>query len=148
MALREAPSRDRKIVPTFCLVLLVCALPLAAQQYSHLSGLILDSSDAGVPGAMVSVTNEDTGFRRVVYSRTDGGYMVASLEPGVYKITVRKPGFRTKIRFGVKLEVSQPARLDFALAVGSMQEAITVEGAPPLLNSADGSVGTLVERDE
>ena len=97
---------------------------------------------------MVSAINEDTGFRRIGYSRTDGGYTVASLEPGVYKITVRKPGFRTIIRFGVKLEVSQPARLDFTLAVGSMQEAITVEGAPALLNSEDGSVGTLVARDE
>jgi hypothetical protein len=127
---------------------LLCALPGSAQQYSHLSGLILDSSFAGVPGAIVSAINEETGFRRIGYSRTDGGYSVASLEPGLYKITVRKPGFRPVIQFGVKLEVSQSARLDFTLALGSMQEAITVEGAPALLNSEDGSVGTLVERDE
>ena len=68
----------------------------------------------------------------------------ASLQPGVYKITVRKAGFRTMIRFGVKSMKSQPARLDFKLAVGSMQETITVEGSPPLLNSEDASVGTLV----
>src|SRR4029078_9266708 len=142
MALREALCRDRKnLSAIFCVLLLLC-FPLAAQQYSHLSGLIRDASTAGVPGAMVSVINEDTGFRRIGYSRTDGGYTVASLEPGTYKIIVRKPGFRTAIRFGVKLEVSQPARLDVALAVGSMQEAITVEGAPALLNSEDGSVGT------
>jgi hypothetical protein len=130
------------------LALFLLALPLAAQQYTHLSGLILDSSEAGVPGSMVAVVNEDTGFRRIAWSRPDGGYTVSSLEPGVYKITVRKAGFRTVIRFGVKLDVSQPARLDFRLAIGSMQEAITVDGAPALLNSEDGSVGTLVGRDE
>ena len=149
MGLPGTASRNRRRASHLrSLFLLFAAFPLGAQQYSHLSGLILDISDAGVPGAMISAINEDTGFRRMGYSRGDGGYTVASLEPGVYKITVRKPGFRTIIRFGVKLEVSQPARLDFTLAVGSMQEAITVEGAPALLNSEDGSMGTLVARDE
>jgi hypothetical protein len=143
---RATPSRNGAL-DLVCL-LLFFASRLAAQQYSHLSGLILDPSEAGVPGAMISAINEDTGFRRIAYSRSDGGYTVASLEPGVYKITVRKAGFRTLMRFGVKIEVSQPARLDFTLPVGSMQEAITVEGAAPLLNSEDGSVGTLVARDE
>ncbi len=128
--------------------LLFCALSIPAQPYTHLSGLIRDSSEAGVPGAVVSVVNEDTGFRRLAESRPDGGYLVSALDAGLYKVVVRKPGFRTMIRFGVKLEVAQPARLDFTLAVGSMQEAITVEGGPALLNSEDGSVGTLVERDE
>ena len=68
--------------------------------------------------------------------------------PGVYKITVRKDGFRTLIRFGVKLSPSQPARADFKLVVGSVQETITVEGSTPLLHGEDASVGTLVGRDE
>jgi hypothetical protein len=132
MGLPGTASRNRRRASHLrSLFLFFAAFPLSAQQYSHLSGLILDISDAGVPGAMISAINEDTGFRRMGYSRGDGGYTVASLEPGFYKITVRKPGFRTLIRFGVKLEISQPARLDFTLAVGSMQEAITVEGAHP-----------------
>src|SRR5260370_34859099 len=97
---------------------LACGLTLAAKTYTHLSGLIRDASEAGVPDASVTVLNEDTGFRRVTISRTDGGYTVAALDPGVYKITVRKPGVRTVIRFAVKLEISQPARLAFTLAVG------------------------------
>src|SRR5579862_3639639 len=136
--------RGSPVVP----VLLFCVFSLHAQPYTHLSGLIRDISEAGVPGAVVSVVSEETGFRRVAETRPDGGYLVSALDAGLYKVVVRKQGFRTMIRFGVKLEVAQPARLDFMLAVGSMQEAITVEGGPALLNSEDGSVGTLVERDE
>ena len=146
MGLREAPCRDRKKYARLCLLL--CAAALNAQPSSHLSGLVLDSSSAGVPGASISVINEDTGFRRTAWSRTDGGYTVASLDPGIYKITVRKPGFLTAVKFGVKLETAQPARLDLTLTVGSMQESITVEGAAPMLHSEDGAVGTLVEREE
>jgi Carboxypeptidase regulatory-like domain/TonB dependent receptor-like, beta-barrel len=131
------------------LVLAVFAtLPLLADNYTHVSGLIVDPSAASVPGAIVTVVNEDTGLRRVTQSQSDGGYIVSSLQPGVYKITVRKPGFRTMIRFGVKLTESQPARADFKLVVGSLQETVTVEGSAPLLSSDDVSVSTLVNRDE
>ncbi len=131
----------------FLLVYLAGLFPSPAQQSTHLFGLILDPSNAGVPGATVSVVDEETGFRRVTRSQPDGGYVVSSLEPGVYKVTVRKEGFRAMVRFGVKLDVSQLARVDFTLPLGSMHEAITVEGGAPPLNSEDASVGTLVGRE-
>jgi hypothetical protein len=129
----------------FCLTSLA---PLYAQNYTLVTGIIQDASGASAPGALISVVNEDTGFRRVTQSRSDGGYVVSSLQPGSYKITVRKEGFRTAIRFGVKLNPSQPSRADFKLIVGSVQETVTVEGAAPLFNTEDASVGTLVGRDE
>src|SRR5262249_40965461 len=116
-------------------------------QYTHLSGLIRDQTDAAVPDASITAVHEETGFRRVTTSQSDGGYAIPSLQPGIYKLTVRKEGFRPLIQFGVKLEVAQPARFDFILTLGSTQEAITVEGTQPLLNSVDASVGTLISRD-
>jgi hypothetical protein len=120
---------------------------LTAQQHTHISGLIQDPSRAAVPGAAVSVVNEDTGFRRVTRSQSNGGYLVASLQPGLYKITVRKEGFRTLIRLGVKLDAAQPARLDFTLPLGSVHEVITVTGSLPLLNCEDASVGAVISRE-
>ncbi|MBL8215849.1 MAG: TonB-dependent receptor [Bryobacterales bacterium] len=128
-------------------VLFVAAVMLQGQQYTHLSGLIRDPVDAAVPEASIQIVNEETGFRRTTTTRPDGGYVIAALHPGLYKITVRKEGFRTLVRFGVKLDVAQPARVDFTLSLGSMQETITVEGTPPLIPSEDASVGTLVSRD-
>jgi len=97
------------------IICLIAGAGLRAQNFTHISGVVLDDSSASVPGAAVTVINEDTGFRRVTQSQPDGGYIVSSLQPGVYKITVRKDGFRTLIRFGVKLSPSQPARADFKL---------------------------------
>ncbi len=118
-----------------------------AQQYTHLSGLIRDPSGAVAPGAAVTVVNQDTGFRRVVRSQSNGRYVVAFLQPGLYKITVRKPGFRTLIRYGVKLDAGQPVQLDFRLVLGSVQEVITVSGRRDSIQAEDASLGTVVGRD-
>jgi hypothetical protein len=129
------------------LILLLAGGQAHAQHYTHLSGLIRDPSGAAVPGAAITATSDETGFRRFTQSGGDGAYVVASLYPGVYKITVRKPGFRTLIRFGVKLEAGRGLQLDFTLPLGSIEEEITVTGAPPLLNAEDAAVGILIERE-
>src|SRR5262249_60580057 len=110
---------------------------LRAQTYTHVSGLVLDASASSVPGATVTVVNEDTGFRRVCLSQPDGSYVVSSLQPGVYKITVRKVGFRTLIRFGIKLSQSQPAQVDWNLLGGSVQDTITGEDGAHLFHNED-----------
>jgi hypothetical protein len=127
---------------------LAVAAPLAAQRYTQLSGAILDPSEAAVPGASVTAVNQDTGFRRFAQSQPDGAYRFPSLEPGIYKITVRKEGFRTVVRFGVRLDALRPARLDFNLPVGSIEETITVEGTAPLLDAGEVSPGTVIARNE
>lgn len=123
-------------------------VPLRAQHYTYITGAIVDGSGASVPGTFITVVNEDSGTRRSALTEFDGGYVVSSLEPGSYKITVRKEGFRTMIRFGVKVAELRPARVDFKLVVGSVQETITVEGGAPLLDSEDAAVATVVGRDE
>ncbi|MBZ5593961.1 MAG: TonB-dependent receptor [Acidobacteriia bacterium] len=117
---------------------------LRSQPNTHLSGVICDPSTAAVAGAAVTVVNQDTGFRRLTSSQSDGSYAVVSLEPGLYKITVRHPGFHTLIRLGVRVDATQPARVDFNLPLGRMQESITVEDAPSVPLSEDTAVGTLI----
>src|ERR1041385_2685375 len=104
-----------------CLVFLTFTLPVVAQRSAYLYGRVWDPSEAAVTDAVVTVVNEETGFRRITQSQPDGEYVVSSLQPGIYKVTVRKDGFRTMIRFNVKVEVQQPARADFLLSVGAVQ---------------------------
>lgn len=133
---------------TALLAFLTLSPPAPAQRFAYVYGHIFDPSEAAVSDAMVTVVNEDTGFRRITQSQSDGEYVVSSLEPGIYKVTVRKDGFRTMIRFNVGLEIQRPGRADFKLSVGAVQETITVEGTAPLLGQEDASIGVRVFRDE
>ncbi|MGP8243641.1 MAG: carboxypeptidase regulatory-like domain-containing protein [Bryobacteraceae bacterium] len=131
--------------------MLACAgwvTPAAAQRDATLCGRILDASDSGIGGAQITAVNQDTGFRRQTESAGDGAYSIASLAPGSYKVTVRKDGFRTLVRFNVELVSDRAAVADFALPVGSVLETITVEGTPSPLDRMDVSVGTDFDRGD
>ncbi len=114
----------------------------------YVFGQVLDPSDAVVPGASVTVVNQETGFRRVTETGPSGSYAVAALQGGLYKITVRKEGFVGMMRFDVKVPPLQSARADFKLTVGAVQETITVEGASPVVTADDASIGVRVFQDE
>ncbi len=129
-------------------ILAVCSLPVSAQRYAGLYGRILDYFEGGIGQAAITVVNEETGFRRAAQSEPGGSYNIGLLTPGVYKITVRKEGFRSAVRFGVKLSSSAATRADFVLPVGSVEESITVYGNAPLLEQEDASAGRRLERDE
>src|SRR5690242_21566979 len=89
----------------------------AAQRFSSLNGRVLDTSYGGIADAAVTVTNQDTGFRRTTQSEAGGAYTVGSLQAGTYKITVRKEGFKSVAQFEVRVAGAAPTRADFVLEV-------------------------------
>ena len=121
----------------------LCATVCSAQN-AQVSGLIQDPSASKVAGAEITVRNEQTGGKRVATSNSDGYYCVFSLRPGDYRISVRATGFETIVRDDIKLDVSEKARLDFSLRIGDSHTEITVHGGPPLINTEDASVGTVL----
>jgi hypothetical protein len=133
---------------TIVLVCLAAAWPALGQRLALLSGRILDSSDAGIPEAAISLINEDNGFRRALQSQPDGTYSITSLQPGLYSLLVRKQGFRSVFRFGIRLEAAHPASLNVTLPVGSMTDTITVSGTPDPIDSTDATVTTLVPHSQ
>jgi len=119
-----------------------------AQPSGSVCGQIEDPSSAAVSGVAVTVVNEDTGFRHAALSSAEGSYCAAPLGPGLYKVTVRKEGFRAMIRFHVRVEGPQPARADFQLSLGSVLETITVEDSVSRRPEEDAAVITALGRED
>ena len=130
------------------LAYLIVATCAWAQRSAYVFGRIFDPSGAAVPQAALTVVDQESGFRRLTQSGIDGAYMVGSLEPGLYKVTVRKEGFVGMVRFDVKVSVLAPGFADFTLTVGAVQETITVEGTSPLVGQEESSIGVRVFRED
>jgi hypothetical protein len=130
-------------IGSICLV--ASASLVFGQATSRLTGTVLDRSGAAVPAAEITVVSVDTGNERKVLSGDTGDYAVPFLAPGDYTVTASRAGFRQVKREGVRLEVNQTARVDFALEVGAVTETVQVTGAVPLIDSDTSSIGQVIE---
>jgi len=132
----------------FLLVLLAGPPVAMAQRYGSLSGRVLDISAGGIGEAEIAVVSQETGFRRETHSEPGGSYEVTTLAPGLYKLTVRKEGFRTLVRFNVPVSAGASTSLDFVLPVGSIEETITVAADSPPIEREDASTGSAFQHQE
>jgi hypothetical protein len=109
------------------LLLIGIYIPVRAQQFTGtIRGTVLDSAGAVVAGAEVSVINKGTNETRTVVTDGNGGYVVPQLKPGLYRINVKKSGFKSATLDEVKIDVQQIREVDVTLAVGETTETVTV----------------------
>ncbi len=111
---------------------------------ARINGRITDSSGAAIPGAAVVVKNFNTQSTWHSTSNGEGLFAVPQLAPGEYTVTVTKEGFNAAVRSGIKLSVDQVAEINFALAVGSVNQTVEVSGETPLLSTTNATVGEVV----
>ena len=132
-----------------CLCLLTAGRSAYAQiGGGQITGLVKDQAGAAVPGATITVTETRTNLQRVVVSTADGVYTAASLAPGEYRLEIELSGFRPVRREGVRVSTGEKARIDVDLAVGGLQEQVTVVGDAPIVRAETASLGTVVENEQ
>ena len=120
-------GRMRSIVAGLVLILLA-SLAASGQDSGVITGSVRDNSGAAIPNATVTSSNESGTLSRTTVSNSDGEYSVPGLPAGTYDLTITASGFRTFEAKGVVLRVAQKSRVDATLAVGSVNESITVQG--------------------
>jgi hypothetical protein len=110
-----------------------------------LTGTIVDSSNAAVPGAQIEVGNLTTGAVRRTVSGPDGVFVVNGLSPSKYSLTARAAGFRP-LDTG-NLDVTASASLNLGhvrLSLGAVPESIVVTAAATPLRTASSENAKLV----
>ena len=132
------------------LLVTILALPLAAQNVSStLNGTVRDSSGAVVPGATVTLTNDQTGATRVVQSNAEGYFVFAAVLPGAYSVTVEMAGFKTYRERDIRLNAGDIRALgDVRLQVGQVAEAITVDATALPVELGSGEKSGVFTGDE
>ncbi len=135
------------IVCTLFVVIVISATIVTAQTgTSNITGSVTDSTGAVVPGATVTATNEATGVKSTQTTNDSGVYAFSSLPVGNYSITVEKQGFKALVKTNNALEVGTPLTVDMVLEVGSVEEKVTVVGGAEQINTANATIGNVVEQ--
>jgi hypothetical protein len=128
-------------------VCLLISLPvgLRAQVTGSISGYVKDQTGAAVPGAQVTATLITQNLSTSATSNTEGFYQITAVQPGLYTVTVEKSGFQKLTHTNVTVNVNQPVRLDLALELGRVTQAVEVSAAPPLVNTTSATSSDLID---
>ena len=119
-------SRGMQIVRV-ALILAVLGAPAAAQtDRGTITGVVVDSSGGLVAGASVKAIHVGTNFERSATTSPQGTYTIPQLPVGNYIVTITAAGFTTTTLENIELTAESTVRVDGALAVGGLKDAVTV----------------------
>src|SRR2546422_4090888 len=135
---RATVSRGGKrlaTMKTLCISATAALLCLTAfaQDRGTFTGTVTDPTGAAVPNVKVGIVQTTTNLKVDTVTNAVGQYRVPNLPVGSYKISFEAAGFKTSIREGVTLGVTDVIRIDTRLELGSTSESMTVTAEGPIL---------------
>lgn len=113
---------------------------------SRVTGSVTDSAGAAVAGATVTLTNEATNLRLTTTTSGSGAYVFDLIQPGFYKVSVEKEGFKRFESSRNQVLVNIPSTINVALEVGDVSAVVSVEGSAEQVTTAtSGNVGSTLD---
>jgi hypothetical protein len=130
-----------------CVAALLVPHVVEAQQRASIVGVVQDSSGAVLPGVTVEASNPALIEQaRTAVTDEAGRYAIVDLRPGTYAVTFTLTGFRSVRREGIELAGAFAATVNASLAIGSLEETITVSGASPVVDLQSTQSQTVLNR--
>jgi hypothetical protein len=139
-----------RFVRTGCAVaLLLCASVVLAlaQATGEFSGRVTDESGAVLPGVTVTATQTATGFMRTAVTDGEGAWTMPNLPTGPYRLEISLQGFRTYVQTGIVLQVGATPTLNAQMAVGNLEETVSVEAAAPIVDVRSAGISDVVDNE-
>ena len=129
---------------SLCVLLLWGPTAWAQVDQGTITGVVVDSTGAVVPGADVTLTDTDTGLVLTRKASGSGAYVFSPLKIGNYKVSASASGFQTTTRENLHIDIQSRLNVVLTLQAGSTSQTVTVNGAPPLLETQQSSIGQVI----
>jgi hypothetical protein len=136
----------KRMALVICVMTLLCGCIFSQSTTGTLTGVIVDSSGAAVPGAQVEAKNLTTGAVRSTVSGPEGIFDFNSLEPARYNVTAKATGFKTLATNNLDVTAGAPLNLGkLALSLGALTEEIAVTAAATPVQTASSENSKLID---
>ena len=109
---------------------------------SAIVGQVTDATSAAIPGALIIITNHETGLQRRATADEQGRFNFPQLKPGAYSVKAEAEGFDPQQNENVISGLGQKQTVNFTLKVAKSQQSVEVSGEPPLINSENANTST------
>src|SRR5579871_6782646 len=132
----------------FILLLFVLVFPTMsafAQGLGSIVGTVVDPSGAAIGSAKVTATQAGTNFSRVAISNTDGSFVLSSLNPAAYVLSVEAPGFRLE-KQNVTLLADQSLTVNVKMQLGSASQVVEVQSNALQVDTSTSTLSQVIEQ--
>ncbi|MES1257830.1 MAG: carboxypeptidase regulatory-like domain-containing protein, partial [Acidobacteriota bacterium] len=116
------------------------------QGFGTIVGTVTDPSGAIIPGARLTITDEATTASRDTKTNDQGYYVVPSLRPSNYTVTVNAAGFAPSVRKGIVLQADETATVNQAVSVQQSTQAVEVNAQTAQVNTSTATVSDVVDQ--
>jgi hypothetical protein len=132
----------------FLVLMVVSSVTAWAQFTSGIEGTVSDPTGAVVPGATVTIKNEETGASQTVQTQDSGSFRFTTLPSSAFTVSVAAPGFKTTLQEHVRLQVAEVKTLNVRMVVGGTDSTVTVTDEAPAVETAQARVSGQVSEKE
>jgi hypothetical protein len=117
--------------------------------YGSITGTVTDKAGAVVPNAVLTITSQGTGETRNTRANGVGDYLLLDVLPGAYTVSVPAKGsFGGFTEKDIQVNVNQQVRVDVTLQPGTVTTMVTVNEAPPSLQTESAEVNSEISQTE
>ncbi len=116
-------------IKLFMSIMALLALSVVAQAQTSrgsVSGLVTDSAGAALPGALVKLTNTETGVSRTTVANGEGAYRFDAVDLGTYSVTISATNFGAVTKTNIPVRANQIAQVDAQLAPRGQELVVDV----------------------
>src|SRR5579863_4129004 len=120
--------------------------PGTSNARTSLSGVVKAPSGAAVPGARVTVRNEETGVSQVAITDSRGNYRFGDLQAGNAALFVIMPGFQRFNLSNVYLGIGRNNEIDATLSLGGAAETVEVTAGATTMQTEEAELASQAEK--
>lgn len=130
--------KGANVVIQLLLLAIVCAASATAQTVGTdrgaIVGIVTDGTKAVLPGVSVTATSPSLMGATSAVTGANGAYRLPALPPGEYRVSFEIAGFSGVAREGIVIAAGFTATVNIEMAIGNVQETVTVAGASPVVD--------------
>jgi len=140
----------RRLLVLTLLALASSAAVLFAQSVSgSVSGTVVDQTRQVLPGATVTLLNEQTGDSRAIQTSDVGAFVFPAVQPGVYTVRIELSGFSPFERKNTVVPANEQLSIGAVqLNVGNLSETVTLTAQGTIVQTASSDRSALITSNQ
>src|SRR5438445_9524703 len=119
----------------------------AQETRGSIEGVVKDASGGVLPGATIDARSPRLVGVQSTTSDGNGVYRFPALPPGIYEVSATLQGFTIKRVTDIQLNLGQTLKVDFALPIAGVTEAVQVTGESPLIDVKGNAAQVSIQAD-